>query len=283
MSIDNALDGRRVAMLEEWRQARGVADISTEWEELAGGTMTFSGEASWSNQAQGQGLRGPVTDNDLDRLTAFYRERNAVPTIEVAAFADRTLVDGLRTRGYGLREFEIVYATEIAAGEECRHRMSVPLGEGIEIRRHDPGDDAADEAFVRVGMSGFVAPGEDLNPMDIEVGIRCVRHPRSVSVGAWADGRLVGSAGAELMTDAPDADGRPAPVACLFGTSVEPDYRRRGIQQALMAARLDACAAAGGGLACIHSSPEVATGRNATRMGFVPAYTKVTMVLEPEA
>ena len=58
------------------------------------------------------------------------------------------------------------------------------------------------------------------------------------------------------------------------------EFRRRGIQQALMAARLQACADAGCRIACIHSDPAVATARNARRLGFALAYTTVTVVAD---
>lgn len=82
------------------------------------------------------------------------------------------------------------------------------------------------------------------------------------------------------MPDTPGAGGRPATVGCFFGVSELPEFRRRGIQQALIAARLQACVDAGCELACIHSSPGIGTERNAARMGFALAYTKVTLVAD---
>lgn len=273
------LDGHRIAVLEEWRQARSVAEIASESEDVAGGTMSWSGPGSWSNQASGLGLRGPVSHRDLDRVVAFYRDRGAPARIEVASHADETLLRGLRSRGFGLVAFELVFAAIVEPGEDSHRRMTVPLAERVAIGRHEPGDDAADEAFARVSMSGFVPAGGELAPNDLAVGLRCIRHPRSINVGAWEgpDRRLVGAGGMELMPDAPDEDGTPTPVACFFGVSVLPEARRRGIQQALIAERLQACADAGCRLACIHSPPGIGTERNAQRMGFDLAYTKVTL------
>jgi len=270
---------RWVAILEEWRQARGVAEIAIEAEPIAGGTMAYSGPGSWSNQASGLGLRGPVTPADLDRLVAFYQTRASAAAIEVAPFADASLIHGLRERGFLLKDFEMVFATRVESGEDCRRRATVPLDPSVEVRRFEPGDAEADRAFLLASMSGFVPEGQtEPNAADLEVGLNCLRHPRTVNVAAYADGRIVGAGAMELAPDVPDEADRPTPIACFFGVSVLPDYRRRGIQQAIIAARLQACADSGCELACIHAHPGVATERNAMRMGFHHAYTKVTLI-----
>lgn len=75
----------------------------------------------------------------------------------------------------------------------------------------------------------------------------------------------------------PDEDGQPHAISCFFGALVLPAFRGRSIQQALIAARLQACADAACELACIDGSPGAGTQRNATRMGFPLADTKLLM------
>ena len=67
-------------------------------------------------------------------------------------------------------------------------------------------------------------------------------------------------------------------VWAFFGLRVLPEFRRRGIQQALIAARLNYAAARGARLATIGSRPGAGTERNVRRMGFATAYTKPVMV-----
>ena len=103
-----------IARLEERRQAQGTADVADESEAIAGGWMCFAGKGSWANQAIGLGLDGPVSDAQLDRLVAFFRERGVEPRVQVCPFVDATLVKGLGRRGFVVRQFENVLAREIA-------------------------------------------------------------------------------------------------------------------------------------------------------------------------
>ena len=67
-------------------------------------------------------------------------------------------------------------------------------------------------------------------------------------------------------------------IVALFGLAVVPEYRRRGVQQALIAERLRLARDAGARVATIGSRPGHSTERNVRRMGFQTAYTKVSLV-----
>ena len=64
----------------------------------------------------------------------------------------------------------------------------------------------------------------------------------------------------------------------LFGTSVLPAFRRRGIQQALIAARLGRALSLEAELASITSHPGIPTERNAARLGFQLAFARSVLV-----
>ncbi len=110
--------------------------------------------------------------------------------------------------------------------------------------------------------------GEPFGEASIGVANRVVQHERSDSFLATIQGEAAGGSG---MESAP-------PVACLFGTSVLPRFRRRGIQAALILKRVERARERGCELAVIHSKPGIPTERNAARVGFFMAYTKVVMV-----
>ncbi len=84
---------------------------------------------------------------------------------------------------------------------------------------------------------------------------------------AWHDGEPVGAATLAIC------DG----VASLFGASTRVPHRNRGVQHALIAARLAAAVDAGCDLAVVHTEPGSDSQRNVERLGFRLAYTKVTM------
>ena len=91
---------------------------------------------------------------------------------------------------------------------------------------------------------------------------------RTISVIARVGGRAAGAGSMEVS----------GPCAGIFGASVLPEFRRRGIQQALLAERLNIAAERGAVVACIGSKPGIGTERNVRRMGFQLAYTKVHLV-----
>jgi GNAT superfamily N-acetyltransferase len=256
-----------IARLEEARQAIGVAEVSVESEAIAGGTMCFGGKGSWTNQGQGLGLEGEVSDAELDRFVDYYLSRGVEPKLELCPFADRTLIEGIEKRGFTLLEFENVLIREIATDEQLDDQMPHPWPEGLEIVQVDPDDDERVETFVLASNSGFFPEGETIPELLRETSKRCVAHPRSSAFLALVDGQPVGGGAMEVT---------PA-ISSLFGASVLPEYRRRGIQAALILRRLKHAQDHGSPLVAIHSNPGIATERNATRLGFVVAYTKAIM------
>jgi len=258
------LDLIEVAMMEEKRQALGLADIATDSRSLAGGTAARGEPGSWLNNAVGVALDGPVDEAELDSVIGWYVAGGIEPRLEVCPFVHEGLLGMLEKRGFGVRAFENVFFRELGVSAiEAVHGMP----EGVRIGRVDPGDAEMVRAYGMVVVAGFMPPGVEPRESDLEVSARCLKHERSAAYGAWVDGTLVGGGAMEVAGE----------VAALFGLSVAPEFRRRGIQGALIAARLKEAAARGARIATISSRPGVATERNVRRMGFDLAYTKLVM------
>ncbi|WP_437790900.1 GNAT family N-acetyltransferase [Sorangium sp. So ce693] len=253
-----------IARIEERRLAVGTAAVVACAEPIGGGWMAFDGEGSWGNFAVGLGLDGPVSGEDLDRLVRFYAARGAEPQIQVCPFAHGSLVRGLADRGFVLREFENVLARELAPDEDLR--ALVPRGgpEGLEIVRIDPGDEAQVRVFIEIATSGFRPDDAPLSPALFEITRRLVAHPGCDSYLALVNGEPAGGGSVEIHGEG----------AALFGASVLPRFRERGIQQALITRRLERVREQGCQLACISASPGIPTERNAMRLGFFMAYSK---------
>lgn len=251
-------------IVETRRQQRGLAAIVTESAELLGGVAGWAGPGAWANQAVGVGLSGPVTEAELDALVAFYAARGAPAKVEVLPIAHPTLVAGLADRGFVVRRFENLWLRELPAGEDLRARLTHGWPAGIELRELLPGEE---ELFTDVAGSGFVAPGERMSEAERAVGLRMLEKPGVVAVFAWA-GREPAGAGSCAV------DGE---AAGLFGATVLPEFRRRGVQQALIVDRMERLRARGAGVVCIESEPGHDTERNAHRLGFELAGTKVLL------
>ncbi|WP_437774652.1 GNAT family N-acetyltransferase [Sorangium sp. So ce1097] len=261
-----------IARIEERRLALGTAAVVACAEPIAGGWMAFEGEGSWGNFAAGLGLDGPVSSEELDRLVAFYTTRGAEPQIQVCPFAHETLVRGLAERGFVLREFENVLAREIAPDEDLRALLTRGGPDGLEIVRVDPADDAQVRVFIEVSTSGFRPEGEPITPALFDVTRRVVAHRGSESYLALVDGEPAGGGCVEISGEG----------ATLFGASVLPRFRERGIQHALIVRRLERVRERGCPLVCISASPGIPTERNAMRLGFFMAYSKGILIRRGE-
>lgn len=261
-----------IAIQEEARQARCVADLAAVAEPVGGGWMCFERKGAWCNQAAGMGLDGPVSGEELDRLVEFYVSREVEPRLELCPFAHESLVRGLAERGFVLREFENVLARELSADEDLRATLHHGWPPGLELELLDPTDSERVEIFVEVATCGFGTDGGLVPETFIEITRRMTSHSGIYSFLALVNG--VPAGGGQL--------GVSEAAGSLFGTSVVPEFRRRGVQAALIARRLEHARDAGCRLVTIGSRPGIATERNAARLGFHLAYTKVVMAMPGE-
>jgi GNAT superfamily N-acetyltransferase len=257
-----------LARLVERKQAVAASELALESRPLAEGWLAFGGRGSYVNKACGFGLERPLTEAELDELVTFFTTRGVEPRVELSPFVPPSLLDGLAQRGFVLQRFGNVMARKLP--ENGNPRALLPLGwpEGVTIVRVDPQDDAAVREYVEVSESGFLQDGEPLPNEFLELGIKAVRRSVQDAFVARLGREVIGAGGCESSGG----------VTALFGTSVKPAWRGRGVQQALIAARLERGRERGSKLAVIISGPGIPTERNAARLGFEMAYSRVTLV-----
>lgn len=261
-----------IARLVEHRQAAAAAELALESHPLAGGWLAFGGRGSYVNKACGIGLDRPITEPELDELVTFFTSRGVEPRVELSPFVSPALLEGLARRGFVLQRFGNVLARKIPQSGDLRALLPRGWPEEVTIERVDPRDDATVREYVELSESGFLAEGE-LPPREfLEIGIKAVRRPSQDAFLARVGGEAVGAGGCESSGG----------VTALFGTSVKPAWRGRGIQQALIAARLERGRERDSQLAVIISGPGIPTERNAARLGFEMAYSRVTLVKRGE-
>lgn len=228
--------------------------LANESHALDGGVLTFDGVGSFMNRASGLGLGGAVSDTTLASFDAFYAERNTEPRIVVSPYADPSLSEQLAARGFTFRGIEQVYA----------HRLddvtSAPRAatDDVEIRRLDRGDPASIELYARLATAGFAEPGEEVPESWRRVARKRALLPRFEAYVAVVSGEPVGAGGLCATCGS----------ATLVGTSVAPAFRRRGVQTALLRARLARAKQLALPIAFTSAFAGVATERNAQRLGF---------------
>lgn len=226
------------------------------WIEVAGAYAMFDGVASPCTQTFGLGIFRPASEEDLDTIEAFFRERGAPVFHEISPLADASLLPLLHRRGYAPFELSSV--------------MFRPLTRGLErtspgdarVRARAVGDDEL-ELWAATAARGWA----DAAPLDAVQDLMRVSARRTGGAAFLAEleGKAV-AAGALSIHDG---------VALLAGASTVPEARKQGAQLALLDARLAHAAEQGCDLAMMGAAPGSASQRNAERHGFRIAYTRI--------
>jgi Acetyltransferase (GNAT) family len=230
-------------------------DIATAVMEVGGGYAVYCGANSPVTQALGLGLNGPVSGEEFDRLEEFYFSRNETVRVETCPMADASLFALYRERGYGVTEFSNVMARPIDAGERW------PEDHNIEVSRASREEMNLWTLTVAQGFAEYYPVTEEvvrvMKIFGMSRGMECYL--------ARIGGKVAGGATLSLR----------GKVAGLFGASTLVDFRKRGVQTALLRARLRRAAEAGCEIGVSLAQPGGHSQRNITRLGFRTLYTRV--------
>ena len=265
-----------IARLEEARLADALAHIAPVVEHLAGGVLARGEPGSWMNKSMGfamqhaipgaQTRESPVPADTVPRIIEFYESASLEPGVEVSAYADMAWIRALGEAGFSIRRFANVLVRPLADAGNLAVTPTAAV-EGLTIEPVDPADAASVEAYARTGTAGFALPGRPTTDLDLAVWARALERPGAIALLARIDG-VPASAGIVEVN---------APYATLFGLSVLPAFRRRGIQRAMQLARLDHARRLGATFATITSDPNGPTERNARRVGFAPMFARAIL------
>lgn len=249
-------------------QAEVVRALAADAEPVAGGWMAANGTGSYLNKAVGLGFEAEPSDEDVARIERFFASRGIEPRVELTPFAPVGFLRRLAEHGFVLQEFENTLVLPIAELGELARRMPSGWPENVRIQPLDATDGPQLRTFVETSARGFLPEGAPLPDSYLQTGLKAARDPHHHGFLAYADGVIAGAAGSSIHRG----------VLSLFGATVLPAFRRRGIQQALIAARLGRALAQGAELASITSHPGIPTERNAARLGFRLAYVRAVLV-----
>ena len=235
-------------------------EIGAAFEPFCGGHMIFAGLNSPIGHAAGLGFDRPVTGEDLDRLEAFYRAKNAPAQLDLCPLTDPSVLELVTARRYTLMELNNVLFRKLEPSD------SEALPEGVRIRRGKP-EEAAH--FSDIVARSFFEKGDPpegfadmLSPL--------FAVPESLTFLASVDGAPIAAAAGRIIPE--------HRIFALFGAGTLPVYRGRGIQTALLRLRMKAAFEAGCEYAVVVTRGGTTSERNCLRVGFQIAYSKATVI-----
>jgi len=268
-SQEPAFEARTAAAMNECRQALAVRRIADEHLALRGGVAGFMAGTPWVCKAVAVDLEHPLDKAAVAELVAWFEARGARPLVEVTSFSAPRTFASLAEAGLALVETEHVYVCRLPGPEHA-------LPSGYAMRALDVDDEAAMQSHAEIVCSGFHPDPETRPPGVIESAKRGQRQEGAQGFFVLGpQGDPVAASGMEITTVEHPVLAGPQTLAALWGTTVLPDHRGKGLQQALMAHRLSVGAAGGARVAFIESQPGIPTARNAVRLGFTLGYTRL--------
>ncbi len=232
---------------------------------VGGGHAVFMGVGSTLSQAQGLGLHGPVPVPEIALMEAFFRDRHTLTQIEVASLADQSLLSCLSHRGYMIAEQTHLLVASLATEGLRQTSVNQPESAGSVDVTEVESDQIA--FWVDVVLACFFE--EPAAP------------PSTLRDGAIAMAAVPGFSAWMARVDRQPAGGASLVIhdglALFCGDGTLPSFRHRGVQTALLRARLAHALAAGCRLAVICTQPGSGSQRNAERQGFRVAYARTML------
>jgi GNAT superfamily N-acetyltransferase len=237
------------------RDARRIVQVMQEvgggsGQALGAGWLVADTLGSWADYAVGLGMHGPEPELRVQELVDYYVSRGRVPRIQVPEGADLNWVHSLTSAGFRFYDRDKVLMRPL--GE--------PLGmhsNHISFTRVDPKNSEHLEQWVQAQCQGF-SPHETPSQGAIAIARRVACSPRAICLLVFWEGALAASGGVEFYEQS----------SVLFGGATLPEFRKQGLQGALINRRLDIALERGAAYALIGSEPGGGTERNARRAGF---------------
>jgi GNAT superfamily N-acetyltransferase len=236
---------------------------------VAGGVASFAGESSPYSKVVGLGFGGVPDPAALDEIEKAFAAHGRAAQVELAELADPAIIALLAGRGYRLESFENVL------GRTLTGRLERLVPPGTEVRLSGEEEFGA---WLDVVAEGSVHPDKKGVPWHEE-------FPREVIIAAERDSAAAGTVRYAALREGVIAVGATMRlaegVAQFTGAATAPAHRRRGVQSALLSARLADAAAAGCDVAVITAQPGSKSHQNAQRQGFDLLYARAVLVKQP--
>ena len=265
-ALAERIEQAEVQLITEWNDAtrRRRGDQAGFATPIAGGVASYAEPNSPINKIAGLGFAGIPDPANLDTVERAIGDHGAPVNVEIASLAEPAVLERLAERGYRLVAFENVLGRALGSPVE---QVAPP---GIHV--HPSGDDEFN-AWMNVIIDATLHPDTQGVPWHEEFPREILENAEHDTADlaqrylATFDGIPAGG-GSMRITDG---------IAQLTGAGTAPAFRRRGIQSALLAARLADATTAGCDVAVITVQPGSKSQQNAQRRGFDLLYTRAVL------
>jgi len=230
-------------------------------ERRGSGAVVALGPGRYVNRAIGVTMDDP-RDGELGAIERFFANAGVDSAIELASWCSEGLLQRLTARGYSNQWFRDVYVQRADSAAPA-----VPARAGVSGVSFDVVAPATVAGWQQVLAEGIGIADDEARRTSNEFALAVHGVPGSLDVIARIDGEPVGCGSVQ------PADG----VAWLGGAATRPEYRRRGVQSALLAHRLGEVQATGCDLVAATALSGSTSARNLARAGFTLAYVQVVM------
>jgi hypothetical protein len=237
-------------------------DSGAEWMQCGGAFAVFDGVDSPVTQTFGLGIFEEMTAKTLDKIESFFAAHDAPVFHEVSPFAGAEAFALLCARGYRPVELSNVVFQEVT---------EAPAADIGNIRVRIAGVNEA-KMWSEISARGWSNDHPEFAGMMLELGEVTAARKQTACFIAEFDG-TPGATGALCMHEG---------VALFGGSATVPELRRRGLQSALLRARMQFAFEHGCDLAMMAAMPGGDSQRNAERAGFRIAYTRTKWQLTAE-
>jgi GNAT superfamily N-acetyltransferase len=251
---------------------RGFAAERVAGTEDAPGAVIAGPRDAIITDTMGVGYDGPVSAEQMDAIEAVFRRCDSVPEIECTPYADPSLLGHLRERGYGVVNYLQVFWLDLTT-------PPAEWVEGIEVRQIDKSDLADVALAARTIAMGMESRVDEPTGPGLTIAEQVASCKEIATFVALINGEPVGGSSCGVWDRHPLC----GPHLNVYGGSTLPWARGRGVQRALMLARLRWGHERGARSASMDCKPMIASERNALRLGFELVCTKGVFIREPYA
>lgn len=229
-------------------------ESGAEWMERGGACAVFNGVDSPVTQSFGLGIFDSLDAPALDAIESFFFERGSAAVHEVSPLAGVAALDLLCRRHYSPVEISnVMYRAADRLSADVPPDINVHVAGSSEI-----------PTWVDVLTRGWLAAYPGIRDLLLENG----------AIGATCKGNVPFLAGIGAEPGAAATLCIHEGVALLGGAATVPEMRRKGLQTALITARVRYAFEHGCDLLMMVAEPGSNSHRNAERNGFRVAYTR---------